>query len=137
MRKPGLLRKVDAVTVRVPDLDVGLSFYAEILGHRLRWRDDALGQAGLELPDSDSELVLTTEHTYEPNWLVDSVDEAIDTFGRNGGTVLAEPADIPVGRVAVVGDPFGNPLVVVELSKGTYTTDAAGHVTGVTRPPTS
>jgi predicted enzyme related to lactoylglutathione lyase len=133
VRKPGLLRKIDAVTVRVPDLESGLSFYAEVLGHRLRWRNDALGQAGLELPDSDSELVLTTKHACEPNWLVDSLAETIDIFKLSGGTVLAETRDIPVGRVAVVGDPFGNPLVLIELSKGTYTTDAAGHVTGVTR----
>jgi predicted enzyme related to lactoylglutathione lyase len=132
MRRPGLLRKVDAVTVPVPDLDVGLSFYTDVLGHRLRWRNDAIGQAGLELPDGESELVLVTEHGYEPNWLVDSVDQAVDAFRRNGGTVLAEPHDIPVGRVAVVGDPFGNDLVLLDLSKGTYTTDTTGHVTGIT-----
>ncbi|HEX8803929.1 MAG TPA: VOC family protein [Acidimicrobiales bacterium] len=131
MRERGLLRKVDAVTVRVPDLDSGLAFYRDALGHRLRWRDDAMGQAGLELPDGDGELVLTTGHGYEPNWLVDSVDEALDTLRRTGGTVLAEPRDIPVGRLAVVADPFGNPLVVLDLSTGTYATDAAGRVTGV------
>jgi hypothetical protein len=108
--------------------------YTEIPGHQLRWRHDAPGQAGLELPDSNSELVLTTEHTYESNWHVDSVDDAIDTFKRNGGTLLAEARDIPVGRAAVVGDPFGNPLVLLDLSKGTYTKDASGHVTGVRRP---
>ena len=134
VRRPGLLRKLDAVTVRVPDLDAGLAFYGGVLGQRLRWRDDALGQAGLELPDGDGELMLTTEHRYEPNWLVDSVDEAVDRFRSNGGSLVAEARDIPVGRVAVVGDPFGNPLVLVELSKGAYTTDAAGRVTGVTRP---
>lgn len=131
------MRNVDAVTVRVPNLDVGVSFYVDVLGHRLAWRNDAVGQAGLELPDGDSELVLTTEHGYEPNWLVDSVDEAVETFRRNGGTVLSEPRDIPVGRLAAVADPFGNALVLVDLSKGTYTTDAARHVTGTAddRPP--
>ena len=48
-----------------------------------------------------------------------------------GGRVIAEPFDIPVGRVAVVADPFGNALVLVDLSKGCYVTDGAGHVTGV------
>jgi hypothetical protein len=44
---------------------------------------------------------------------------------------LSEPEDIPVGRVAVVSDPFGNPLVLIDLSKGTFRTDHDGTVTGV------
>src|SRR5262245_23365133 len=126
-----LLRKVDAVTVRVPDLDAGLRFYAEQCGHELRWRNDAVGQAGLSLPESDTELVLTIEQRYEPNWLVDSVDDAVERIRAIGGTVVSAPAHIPVGRVAVVADPFGNALVLVDLSKGTYTTDSNGRVNGV------
>jgi predicted enzyme related to lactoylglutathione lyase len=97
----------------------------------LRWRNDEVGQAGLALPRSDTEIVLTTEQRYEPNWLVDSVDEAVERFVAAGGRAVTVPADIPVGRVAVVADPFGNLLVLVDLSKGTYTTDAHGGVTGV------
>jgi predicted enzyme related to lactoylglutathione lyase len=129
-----LLRKVDAVTVRVPDLDAGLAFYREALGHRLRWRNDAIGQAGLALPESDTELVLTTEHGYEPNWLVTSADDAARDVHAAGGSILAPPFDIPVGRVAVVADPFGNVLVLMDLSKGRYATDDDGTVRGVAPP---
>ena len=131
MSSPGVLRKVDAVTVRVPDIDTGIVFSVDVLGHRMKWRNDAIGQAGLELPDGDSEIVLTTEHGYEPNWLVESVDDAVELFRSNGGQIIAEPLDIPVGRLGVVLDPFGNALVLLDLSKGTYTTDATGDVTGV------
>ncbi len=48
-----------------------------------------------------------------------------------GGQVLTGSFDIPVGRVAVVADPFGNSLLLVDLSKGRYVTDSAGNVTGV------
>ena len=126
-----VLRKVDAVTVRVPSLDAGLAFYRDALGHRLRWRNDAIGQAALALPDSDTELVLTTEHGYEPNWLVDSVDDAVEQLLAAGGTVGVAPFDIPVGRVAVVLDPFGNALVLVDLTKGRYETNEDGSVAGV------
>ena len=34
--------------------------------------------------------------------------------------MITEPVEIPVGRVAVVADPFGNALVLVDLSKGRY-----------------
>ena len=119
MATGGIFRRVDAVTVPVPDLDAGLRYYGQALGHRLIWRNDAVGQAGLALPDGDSELVLTTRQSYEPNWLVDSVDEAVELLTGHGGDLVTAPFDIPVGRAAVVRDPFGNTLVLVDLSKGT------------------
>ena len=125
-----LFRKVDAVTVPVPDLDSGLAFYRDALGHELIWRNDELGQAGLRLPDTDAEIVLSTAQAYEPNWLVDSADDAVQQIVNAGG-IQRETFDIPVGRVAVVEDPFGNKLVLVDLSKGLYTTDDEGEVTGV------
>ena len=130
MAEGGIFRRVDAVTVPVPDLEAGLHFYGRALGHRLKWRNDAVGQAGLELPDGDTELVLATRQGYQPNWLVDSVDDAVELLARHGGGLVAAPFDIPVGRAAVVRDPFGNTLVLVDLSKGTYTADGAGDPTG-------
>ncbi|MEV0159131.1 VOC family protein [Nonomuraea fuscirosea] len=128
------IRKVDAVMVPVPDLDSGLRFYRDRLGHQLLWRDDELGQAGLGLPDTDTEMVLTTRPGLVPAWLVDSADDATAQVVRAGGRVVAEPVDVPVGRLAVVADPFGNELVLIDLSKGTYVTDASGAVTGVRNP---
>jgi predicted enzyme related to lactoylglutathione lyase len=125
------MRKVDAVTVPVPDLDAGLRFYAQALGHELLWRNDAAGQAGLGLPEGDTEIVLTTRQRYEPNWLVESADAAADRVRDAGGRVLHAPVDIPVGRAAVVADPFDNVLVMLDLSKGQYSTDSAGRVTGI------
>ena len=126
-----LLCKVDAVTVPVPDLDSGLEFYVGELGHRLAWRNDGVGQAAVALRESDTEVVLTTRDRYEPNWLVDDVHEAAAVFEAAGGRVLSPAFDIPVGRVAVVTDPFGNVLVLVDLSKGRYRTADDGTVTGV------
>jgi predicted enzyme related to lactoylglutathione lyase len=126
-----LLQKVDAVTVPVPDLDAGLRFYRDRLGHQLRWRNDEIGAAGLAVPGSDTEIVLTTRLNYEPNWLVASADQAAAAVAAAGGQIIAEPEDIPVGRVAVVADPFGNALVLLDLSKGRYVTDDNGNVTAV------
>lgn len=132
-----LLRKVDAVTFNVPDLDAGLRFYVNELGHELSWRNDEIGQAAVGLPDADTEIVLTTSHRYEPNWLVESAADAADAIERAGGAILSPVSDIPVGRVAVVADPFGNVLVLVDLSKGRYITNTEGDVTDIerTQPP--
>jgi predicted enzyme related to lactoylglutathione lyase len=126
-----LLRYVDAVTVPVPNLDVGMAFYCGVLGHELIWRNDAVGQAGLRTPESGSEIVLTTRQGYEPDWKVASADTAAEVFRSNGGTVLVEPIDIPIGRLAVVEDPFGNRLVVLDSTKGTYATKEDGTVVGI------
>jgi Glyoxalase-like domain len=87
-------------------------------------------RAGLRL--GDTELVLQTERPdLETDFLVDSAEEAARRVEELGGSVLSAPEDIPVGRVTVVADPFGNPLVLLDLSKGTFQTGPDGTVTGV------
>ena len=129
MTDPGLLRSVDCVQIPVPDLDTGLAFYRDRLGHRLLWRTPEA--AGLRLPDSDTELVLTTIRGPEVDFLVTSVPDAVATMVAAGATEVVAPMDIPVGRVAVVADPFGTRLTVLDLSAGRYVTDEDGTVTGV------
>ena len=125
-----LFRKVDCLQLRVPSIEEGLDFYATTLGHELIWRTAT--QAALRLPDSDTELVIQTERTEpEVDLLVGSVDDAVRRIQSAGGTVMTEAFDIPVGRLAVVADPFGNPLVLIDLSKGRFVTDADKNVTGV------
>jgi predicted enzyme related to lactoylglutathione lyase len=131
MAKAALLRTVDAVTIPVPSIEAGLRFYGDALGHALLWRNDEVGQAGLALPESGTEIVLTTRQRLEPNWLVESADAAAAAVVDAGGRILSGPVDIPVGRLAVVADPFGNVLVLLDLSAGSYRTAADGTVTGV------
>jgi predicted enzyme related to lactoylglutathione lyase len=121
-----LLQKVDAVQVPVPDLDTGLRVYHDGLGQELRWRNDQIGQAGLRMPGSDTEIVLATGRKHEPNWLVSSADDAALAIQEAGGRLVTGPFDIPVRRVAVVADPFGSVLVLAGLSKGRYVTDRTG-----------
>jgi predicted enzyme related to lactoylglutathione lyase len=126
-----LLLYVDAVTVPVPDLETGMAFYCGVLGHELLWRNDPIGQAGLGTPGSSTEIVLSTKERYEPDWKVASADAAAEAFRGHGAKVVVEPLDIPVGRLAVVEDPFGNRLVLLDTTKGTYKTDESGAVIGV------
>ena len=132
MTRDPLLRRVDAVMIPVPSIEEGLRFYSQSLGHELLWRNHDLGQAGLRLPGSDTEIVLTEHQPYEPAWLVSSAVEAAGVIAQAGGQVIEGPLDIPVGTVVVVHDPFGNRLTLLDLSKGTYITDADGRVIGVT-----
>jgi predicted enzyme related to lactoylglutathione lyase len=124
-----LIRKVDCVRLYVPDLEAGLSFYRDRLGHSLIWRTKTA--AGLRLPESEAELVLQTEdQRQEVDLLVDSADEAAKIIEQAGGKVLVPPFDIQIGRCVVLEDPWGNPLVLLDTSKGLLKTDADGNVIG-------
>jgi predicted enzyme related to lactoylglutathione lyase len=124
-----LFRKIDSIQVPVPDLEAGLAFYRDRLGHALKWRSESA--AGLAMPDSDAEIVLQTERPeLEANLLVDSADAAAERFVAAGGRVVSGPFDIQVGRCVVLADPFGNVLVLLDLSKGLLATDEQRNVIG-------
>jgi lactoylglutathione lyase len=131
MRGP-LFHKVDCVMFKVADLQAALRFYSEALDHHVLWRTPEA--AGLAMPGTDAELVLHTQQGPEVNLLVDGVDQAFDRFIEAGGETIGAPFDIPIGRCAVVRDPFGNALVMLDQSKGALVTDADGHVVGVGKP---
>ena len=124
-----LIRKVDCVRLYVPDLEAGLSLYRDRLGHDLIWRANTA--AGLRLPESEAELVIQTEdQRQEIDLLVDSVEEASNFIEQSGGKIIMPPFDIQIGRCAVVEDPWGNPLVLLDTSKGLLETDKEGNVIG-------
>lgn len=124
-----LLRKVDCVRLYVTDLEAGLAFYRDRLGHELIWRTETA--AGLRLPESEAELVLQTEdQRQEVDLLVDSADAAAKFVEQAGGKILVPAFDIQIGRCVVLEDPWGNPLVLLDMSKGPLRTDADGNVIG-------
>jgi lactoylglutathione lyase len=132
LRRPKLeplMRQVDCVQFYVPDLDQGLAFYRDQLGHELIWRTDRA--VGLRMPDTDTEIVLQTEHQdLELDLKVASAEAASVRFEKAGGKVLVPPFDIQIGRAVVVQDPWGNRFVLLDASKGLLATDDDGNVVG-------
>lgn len=122
MSQPPLFTKIDCLSLPVPDLDAALAFYVDRLGHELIWRSDTA--AGLRLPESDAELVLhTDDRPMETDLTVESVPEAVERFTAAGGKVRYGPFEIQIGRAAVVEDPWGNVLVILDISKGLFQVD--------------
>jgi predicted enzyme related to lactoylglutathione lyase len=111
-----LIRKVDCLQLPVIDLDAAVAFY-ERLGHEVIWRRP--GQVGLRLPDTDAELVLQTERPKATvDLLVEDVTSAVARFVAAGGRVVIDPFPIEIGLCAVVADPQGNELELLDMSKG-------------------
>jgi predicted enzyme related to lactoylglutathione lyase len=124
-----LVQKIDCIRLAVADLEAGLAFYRDQLGHTLIWRTE--NSAGVRMPDTDTEIVLHTEPIPpEIDLKVADADAAAVRFEQAGGKIVVPPFDIQIGRAVVVKDPWGNQLVLLDCSKGMLTTDEDGYVVG-------
>ena len=99
----------------VTDIEAGLKFYRDKLGHELLWQRGKT--AGLKMPASDAELVISEEIPQETCLLVDDAIHSYKFLVENGCKTLREPFDIPIGKLAIVLDPWGNELHFLDLSK--------------------
>jgi predicted enzyme related to lactoylglutathione lyase len=96
-----------------PDIDDGRAFWSEVTG---------LAQGSMDMGGNTYRMLVQGERpvagivaprmeNVPPHWLsyweFGEIDERADAVGKNGGTVLVAPTDIPVGRIAVVADPQG------------------------------
>lgn len=87
------------------------------------------------MPESDTEIVIqTSRKEQETDLLVESVDSSVNYLVDAGFTVVVPAFDIQVGRCAVVKDPWGNRMVLLDLSKGKLATDSTGRVVGNVGP---
>jgi adenosylhomocysteine nucleosidase len=127
--QPPLLNKVDCIRLYVPDLESGLVFYRDKLGHDLIWRTPQA--AGLRMPGTETEIVIQNEQKgQEVDITVASADEAAQRFADAGGTIVVKPFDIQIGRCTVVRDLWENYLTLLDTSKGLLVTDKEGRVIG-------
>ena len=125
MNKP-LIKKIDCVQFYVSDLESGIKFY-RALGHSQKCRTDH--SAGFQMPETDAEIVIqTNRREQETDLLVDSVDSAVKRIVDAGASLVVPPFEIQVGKCAVIIDPWGNKLVLLDLSKGMLRTDSSGKV---------
>jgi predicted enzyme related to lactoylglutathione lyase len=90
-----------------PDPQAALSFYTELFGWEVRESPDGYSLCTLRGRD-----VAAIGEGSPPAWhthvWVDSADDTAVTVTEAGGSVVAEPSDIPgVARVALLADPAG------------------------------
>ncbi|NHJ20493.1 MAG: bleomycin resistance protein [Candidatus Lokiarchaeota archaeon] len=130
IEQKSLIRKIDCIRIPVSDLESGLRFYSDSLGHELIWRTET--SAGLRIPESKAELVIHTEQDeFEVDLTVNLVEVAAERFVKAGGSIVTGPFEIPIGKCVIVEDPWGNRLVFLDNSKGTFITDDYGKVIGL------
>ncbi|HEU0003806.1 MAG TPA: VOC family protein [Ktedonobacteraceae bacterium] len=115
-----MLKKIDCVMIQVEDVQAAMTYYRDVFGLRPVWWDETT--AGLAFPESDAEIVVHC-HTDIPSrvevyYLVENTVSAIQTFQTKGCRVLIEPFDLAIGKCAVIEDPFGTRLCILDMTKG-------------------
>lgn len=127
-----VFKNVDCIELYVPDLEDGIKYYCGCMGLKLLWRTDTA--VGLGMENDIAEILLQTERRFmSVDLKVESVVESIDIIVDAGGKVLEGPFEIPIGKCAVICDKWDNKYVILDMTKGRYTTDEYGNVTGVSK----
>src|SRR5262245_29521544 len=115
-----MLKKIDCVMIFADDMETATKFYIEVFGLRRLWQDESA--VGLGFPETDAEIVLHTNSDMpsrvEVHYLVDDVIHAVQTYEQKGCRILVAPFSIPIGQCAVIQDPFGTRLCILDMSKG-------------------
>ena len=124
-----MLRKIDCCMLKTDDLERAVAFYHGRLGHALLWRTHEA--VAFRIPESEAELVVHLHLEPEVYFVVNDVEDAYRSLLAAGASPLTAPFDIQIGKCAVVRDPLGNRLAILDQSKGELVTDAAGNVVGL------
>jgi lactoylglutathione lyase len=114
------LRKIDAVMLKVEDLEATADFYINVMGLKRGWTDRENRMTGLLFPDNDSELVLHCDNDLpDPNisYQVKEVEAFVEEYKKSGYKVLRKPFDIRCGKCAIVEDPEGNSIEIMDIIK--------------------
>lgn len=116
-----MFKKIDCVMIRVDDVAAAANFYSDVFGLKPIWQDERAGQAGLLFQDSDTRIVLHTDPDIpgqvEIYYLVDDVIAAVQKYAEQGCMILTEPFEVRTGKCAVLRDPFGVRLCILDMSK--------------------
>ncbi len=115
-----MFKKIDCVMIRVGDVSAAEKFYAEVFGLKPLWREG--GAVGMGMPETDAEIVLHNSaaipNKVEVHYLVDEVVAAVKNYAEKGCRVLEPPFDVLIGKCAVIQDPFGTQICLLDMTSG-------------------
>lgn len=123
-----MVGKIDCVMIRVHDVEAAGAYYANVFGLRPHWSgDDSIGRT---FPETDAEIVLHSDpaipSSVEVHYLVDDVVGAVAHLAAQGCQILVAPFPITIGNGAVIRDPFGTRLCLLDMTKGPRPLKLAG-----------
>src|SRR5450432_915819 len=122
-----MLRKIDRILIRVPQLSGAVKYYQEVFGLKLVREDSRL--AALRMPDDTTEFVLHADPDLPEEGIYFLVDDVRDMYRRRNElklTFSSPPAQVARGFMATVKDPFGTVLQLLDRTgkAGSHVEDA-------------
>jgi lactoylglutathione lyase len=115
-----VFKKIDCVMIRVDDVVAGEKFYSEVFGLKPLWREP--GSVGMKFAETNAEIVLHNNanipNKVEVHYLVDDVVAAVMRYAEKGCRVLVPPFDVLIGKCAVIQDPFGTTICLLDQTSG-------------------
>ena len=114
------LLKIDNIMFFVSDLQKAAKFYENVLGLKRVWTDKKHRMIGFIFSESDSEIVIhNNSNMLNPSFsfLVKNVQMFCDEYKKKGYIVVREPFEVRCGKFAVLADPDGNELPIIDLTK--------------------
>jgi predicted enzyme related to lactoylglutathione lyase len=115
-----MLRKIDCVMIRVEKVEAAASYYADVFGLQPLWSGDC--SIGRVFRETDAEIVFHCDpkipSSVKVYYKVDDVISAVANYAARGCEVLVAPFDITIGKCAVLKDPFGTRLCILDSTKG-------------------
>jgi lactoylglutathione lyase len=120
---------VDCIRLYVENINEGIEFYNKKLGLKIAWKMEHA--IGFLMNDQKTEIVIQNfDQRVETDIKVNSVIESVEKIIASGGRVVVSPFDIEIGKCAIVEDPWGNKMTILDSSKGLFKTDKDGNIIG-------
>lgn len=104
----------------VSDLEKSVPFYRDVLGLKQAWRDDDKQMVGFKLGRGSGEIVIQSDKSlpkFDYSFLVDNVEAFCNKVTDSGFKVAVKPFEVRCGKYAVLADPDGNKIPIIDLTK--------------------
>ncbi len=111
------------VMIVVKDMNRSVAFYRDVLGlkllfHQDNWSQFDAGKFILGLHPEGEQVKVSPTTGFSVGVYVEDITKAVSELKRRGGKISIEPRMEPFGRWALLQDPDGYNIQVVELKNG-------------------
>ena len=110
-------------TIIAKDIDESISFYQDVLGFEMveKYYQEAGGLVLMQSPDGAAVELIDSKAFETGFWSigveVEDFEAAIEELKSKGCTFVYEPATLPLGKLAMIEDPNGVKIAIIQLNK--------------------
>ena len=114
--------KLGLIMVVVKDMERSVAFYRDVLGldllfHQNNWSQFDAGNILIGLHPEGDEVKVSPTSGCTVGIYVDDIDQAVTEIRRRFGKVAIGPRQDPFGRWALVFDPDGYSIQIIEMAR--------------------